>query len=144
MRPQVLLTMLVFLSGAACQTTITCDSGYTISAAARSGCRSAIEPGCVECCSIISDGRCARHSRIQDSAIPSYSYVTIGQTCLAGCPPCALCSAKAEKDLCELLATPRDCDCTHFQIGNDPCTEPMSCDCYCLGYMGLLRACPSQ
>lgn len=57
--------------------------------------------------------------------------------CPVDCPVCALCSKRAEEALCQVLATPHDCDCALVRIGNDPCFEPQSCGCYCLTYAGL-------
>lgn len=137
----------VLLLLGACQSSPTCDHGYTISAASKTGCRSSQDPGCAECCQTTRDGGCLRYS-LSDGAARTgaeYNQASVTDTpCPASCAACAACSVQAEEDLCGLLAMPRACDCARVLPINDACHERESCACYCLIYKGLTGLCPAQ
>jgi hypothetical protein len=151
-RSLILLTVLVCIAAwAACQGPITCENGYIVSAAARSGCRSPEEPGCSVCCHVGGGGGgCWRRSWSPGSVnvtgvTPWYNAdELVGQTCPSNCPTCATCLARDEEELCQLLAMPQGCDCTNVEIGIDPCINPTSCACYCQRLEAEIQACPSQ
>lgn len=135
----------------ACQSPITCENSYTISAASRSGCRAPDEPGCASCCyGAPGDGSCTRRSWAPggagvSSVKPWYNAAEfLAQSCPADCLPCASCLAREEEELCQLLAMPRACDCAHTEIGIDPCFHPESCACYCERLALATQSCPAQ
>lgn len=141
-----LIILLCLIGGlAACQRTPTCETGYIINSSAKSGCRLPSEPGCAMCC-VRSANNCEVRSGSLDASGSDYSVLMLKASCPTSCAPCATCSIQAEKDLCQLLAVspPVGCDCTNPQKGNDVCSEPESCQCYCLRYNGLVSACPAQ
>lgn len=123
----------------------TCGNGYSITASARSGCRSPEEPGCATCC--IPQGSCMVRSWNAGGVTgvkPWYDVSESRSSCPAGCAQCASCVLRTEEELCQLLATPRACDCAKIQIGIDPCFAASSCECYCSRYASLTSACPAR
>lgn len=147
MRALATLVLCYLFAGlAGCQHSLTCDNGYNITAAAKSGCRSPSDPGCAMCCVQHSSNCEIRMDTIAASdGTTSYSTIQSKPSCPSGCAPCATCSVYDEKRLCQTLAIPdASCDCAKITIINDACAESKSCACYCLTYKGLLETCPNQ
>lgn len=119
----------------------------------RQGCRAPDEPGCAQCCEPVADNihdcvvRTWNRVGVSDQelaasgTLPWYNATSGADTWPTGCPACARCLKREEKELRALGDRPA-CDCTR-PVGNDPCMVPGSCECYCRRVLELSRSCPS-
>lgn len=129
-----------------CGAPVTCEEGYQISPAARMGCRSPSDMNCMNCCVKQPSGCLVKFwlSSGITGVTPWYNTEQLRTSCPTGCMPCASCLAHDEESLCQMLSSNQmSCDCTKVNPGSDPCSRPMSCECYCSNITRLGNNCPA-